>query len=93
MGKIISAFAGVGKSYVGEKYENVLDLDWTYFKWLKQDEKDKLSIEKIKGSSNRIPNPNWPHNYVEEILKQKENYDIVLIPPSHERLKTEYIFV
>lgn len=91
MGKIIAALAGVGKSYVGEKYKNVLDLDWTYFKWMKLED-EKLSIEQRKGNPNRIPNPEWPQNYVKEILKQKDNYDIVLIPPSHERLKTEYVF-
>jgi len=91
MGKIISAFAGVGKSYVGEKYNNVLDLDWTYYKWLKLED-EKLSIEQRKGSTSRVPNPNWPQNYVDEIIKQKDNYDIVLIPPSHERLNTEYVF-
>lgn len=91
MGKIIAAFAGVGKSYVGKKYENVLDLESTYYKWL-EDGVAHLTEEERKGNKNRVLNPNWPQNYIEEILKQKENYDIVLIQLSHARLKNEKIF-
>jgi len=29
MGTIVAAFAGVGKSYVGKKYENIIDLEST----------------------------------------------------------------
>ena len=91
MGKIIAAFAGVGKSYVGKKYENVLDLESTYYKWL-EDGVAHLTEEERKGNKNRVLNPSWPQNYIEEILKQKENYDIVLIQLSHARLKNEKIF-
>ncbi|MBQ7917690.1 MAG: hypothetical protein IJ310_02605 [Clostridia bacterium] len=91
MGKIIAAFAGVGKSYVGKKYPNVLDLESTYYKWL-EDGVAHLTEEERKGNKNRVLNPNWPQNYIEEILKQKENYDIVLIQLSHARLKNEKIF-
>ena len=91
MGKIIAAFAGVGKSYVGKKYSNVLDLESTYYKWL-EDGVAHLTEEERKGNKNRVLNPNWPQNYIEEILKQKEHYDIVLIQLSHTRLKNEKIF-
>ena len=91
MGKIVAAFAGVGKSYVGRKYQNVLDLESTYYKWL-EDGVAHLTEEQRKGNKNRVLNPAWPQNYIEEILKQKENYDIVLIQLSHARLKNEQIF-
>lgn len=91
MGKIIAAFAGVGKSYVGKKYANVLDLESTYYKWLEEGVAH-LTEEERKGNKNRVLNPSWPQNYIEEILKQKENYDIVLIQLSHIRLKNEKIF-
>lgn len=91
MGKIIAAFAGVGKSYVGRKYDNVLDLESTYFKWL-EDGVAHLTEEERKGNKNRVINPAWPQNYIDEILNQKDNYDIVLIQLSHTRLKNELIF-
>ena len=91
MGKIIAAFAGVGKSYVGSKYNNILDLESTYYKWL-ENGVAHLTEEERKGNKNRVLNPEWPHNYIAEILKQKDNYDIVLIQLSHARLKNQEIF-
>lgn len=91
MGKIIAAFAGVGKSYVGDKYNNILDLESTYYKWL-EDGVAHLTEEERKGNKNRVLNPEWPQNYIAEILKQKDNYDIVLIQLSHVRLKNQEIF-
>lgn len=91
MGKIISAFAGVGKTYVGKKYENVLDLESTYYKWL-ENGVAHLTEEERKGRKDRVLNPLWPKNYIDEILKQKDNYDIVLIQLSHKRLSNEQIF-
>lgn len=91
MGIIIAAFAGVGKSYVGQNYKNVLDLDWINYKWI-QKQVSNRSEEERKGNKNRVPNPKWPQNYIDEIIKQKENYDIILIPLSHQRLKSEKVF-
>lgn len=91
MGKIIAAFAGVGKSHIGKKYKNILDLESTYFKWL-EDGVAHLTEEERKGNKNRVLNPAWPQNYIDEILKQRNNYDIVLIQLSHQRLKNEQIF-
>ena len=91
MGKIISAFAGVGKSYVGKNYTNVLDLESTYFKWLENGVAG-MTEEERKGNKNRVLNPAWPQNYIDEILKQKDKYDIVLIQLSHPRLKNQEIF-
>ena len=91
MGKIIAAFAGVGKTYVGKKYPNVLDLESTYFKWL-ENGIAHLTEEERKGKKDRVLNPLWPQNYIDEILKQKDKYDIVLIQLSHPRLANEQIF-
>lgn len=91
MGIIISAFAGVGKTYVGRKYPNVLDLESTYFKWL-ENGVAHLTEEERKGRKDRVLNPLWPQNYINEILKQKDYYDVVLIQLSHPRLANEQIF-
>jgi len=89
-GMIIAAFAGVGKTWVGKNYNNVLDLESTYYKW-DSTGLEHLSEEERKGLPNRKPNPKWPQNYIDEVLKQKDNYDIVLIILPHEILKTEEI--
>ena len=90
MGKIISAFAGVGKSYLGKK-RNILDLESTYYKWL-ENGVAILTEEQRKGNKNRVLNPNWPQNYIDKIIEEQSNYDIVLIQLSHQRLKNEQIF-
>lgn len=91
MGKIIAAFAGVGKSYVGKKYSNVLDLESTYYKWL-EDGVSNLTEEERKGNRNRVLNPDWPYNYINKMLEEKDKYDIILIQLSHKRLNNEQIF-
>ena len=53
MGKIIAAFAGVGKSYLGKHYSNVLDLESNYYKWL-EDGVSHLTEEKRKDNKNRM---------------------------------------
>ncbi len=91
MGTIIAAFAGVGKSYVGKKYNNVIDLESTYFKWL-DNGIATLTEEERKGRKDRVLNPEWPYNYVRDIMIERDSHDIVLIMLGHERLKSEKIF-
>ena len=91
MGTIIAAFAGVGKSYVGKKYSNVIDLESTYFKWL-DNGISTLTEEERKGRKDRVLNPEWPYNYVRDIMIERDSHDIVLIMLRHERLKSEKIF-
>jgi len=89
-GIIVGAKAGVGKSYLGKKYDNVLDLESTYFKW-NTEGLEGLSEEERKGVKTRTLNPEWPQNYIDEIVKQRENYDIILTQLPHERLKNKEI--
>ena len=61
---IISAFPGMGKTYAKkhiDKYK-ILDLDSTDFKWL----------DDIKG---RIPNPDFPGNYIDVIRSKGSAID------------------
>jgi len=91
MGTIVAAFAGVGKSYVGKKYENIIDLESTYFKWL-ENGIATLTEEERKGRKDRVLNPQWPYNYVREILIMRDSHDIVLTMLGHERLKSKEMF-
>jgi len=76
-GIIIAAFAGTGKSYLGEKYKNVIDLEPASYKWLF----DNVSgqIKESDKATSKVLNPEWPMNYVNKILEEVNNYDIVLI--------------
>lgn len=87
---IIAAFAGSGKSYVAKKYDNVLDLESTYFKWENKG-LEHLSVEERKGVTARTLNKEWPDNYIKEIMTQQDNYDIIFIAPPHALLKAEGI--
>lgn len=77
---IIAAYAGVGKTYLGNKYKNVLDLESLNFKWIYSEDVQYLSDEQKKGlNDKRELNENWPQNYVEGILKNYSNFDYILV--------------
>ena len=82
-GIIISGFATVGKSYLGKKYSNVIDLESSDFK---HDNKDILDIpvEKRKGTKRKV-NKEWPENYYQAIKEAVKKYNIVLVQlkPEH----------
>ena len=80
-GIVISVFAGLGKTYVGNKYSNVCDLVSSPYRY-DYSGIDKNDYEKKKSDSSRIPNPLWPNNYLNAILDARKKYDIVLVPSS-----------
>lgn len=81
MGIIIAAFATCGKSILGKKYKNVIDLESSPFKNIMRTD---LSIEEQKGTK-REENPLWPQNYYDAIMDAVKKYDIVLVQlkPEH----------
>lgn len=79
---IISGFAGIGKTYLGNKYSNIVDLESSDFKWIYPKELKNIDKEKRKGILERHFNPDWPENYIEAILSAEKEYDIVLISQS-----------
>ncbi len=85
MGKgiIISAFATCGKTYLGNKYKNVIDLESSNYKF-DNSELINISPEERKGTSRKL-NPNWPNNYYDAIIKATDQYDVVLVQlkPEH----------
>ena len=74
---IIAGFAGVGKTTLGKKYKNVIDLDAAEYVY-DDKELEHLTIEQRKGM-NRKANPNWPQNYINAIKEALNDYDIVLV--------------
>lgn len=82
-GTIIFAFATCGKSYLGKKYSNVIDLESIEYKHDNSDLKD-IPVEKRKGTFRKL-NSKWPNNYYKAIIEAQEKYDVVLVQlkPEH----------
>lgn len=81
MGIIIAGFATCGKSILGKKYSNVLDLESSPFKNIMRTD---LSVEEQKGTKREL-NPLWPQNYYDAIMDAIKKYDVVLVQlkPEH----------
>lgn len=79
--KIISSFSCLGKTYVGNKYNNVLDLEASWYKWIYYDDKIANDVEKRKGITDRVLNPEYPTNYFRAIKENILKYDVILITP------------
>lgn len=77
--KVISVFAGLGKTTVAQKYPNVCDLRSSLYRCDYSNIKEE-DYEKMKCVRNRIPNPNWPNNYLKSLKDAIEKYDLVLVP-------------
>lgn len=78
MSLVIAGFAGIGKTILAEKYENVIDLESSPFRW-DYSNVAKQDYEKMKGKPNRIPNKNFPQNYFDAIINAQKKYDIICI--------------
>jgi len=76
--KVIFAMPATGKSFMGQKYDNVLDLSTSRFHYSDYNESD---TEKEKGSYNVI-NPDWPKNYIDALDDALQKYSLILTPGS-----------
>ncbi len=76
-GIVIAGFSGIGKTMLGSKYENVVDLDSAEFAY-DDSEMQNIPFEKRKGED-RKPNPLWPQNYINAIKDAQPKFDIVLV--------------
>lgn len=83
MAIIIAGFATCGKSVLGRKYKNVIDLESSLYKYKTIDE--NLTAEQRKGTKREI-NDEWPQNYYNAIEEAIKKYDIVLV-----QLKPEHL--
>ena len=76
---IISGFPGIGKTTLAKKYVNVIDMESSDYSHILTDEERKIPREELKGAKKSKKNPRWPINYIEEIIKNMNKYDIILI--------------
>lgn len=82
-GIIIAGFATCGKSVLGRKYKNVIDLESSNCKY--NNTLENIPVEMRKGTKREI-NEAWPKNYYQAINDAINKYDIVLV-----QLKTEHL--
>lgn len=82
-GIIIAGFATCGKSFLGKKYSNVIDLESSNYKH-NNTNIENVPVEARKGTKREI-NKEWPDNYYKAINKAVKIYDVVLVQliPEH----------
>lgn len=96
--KVISVFSGLGKTTVGNKYENVCDLQSSQYRFDYSNIK-LCEYEKMKSLKSRKVNADWPHNYINALLEAMKKYDIILVPSNEDirkiliENKIDFLFV
>lgn len=76
-GIIVAGFGAIGKTTLGNKYNNIIDLESGYYKW-DNTGFENIPYEQRKGKSERPENKEWPNNYHNAVLEAIEKYDVVL---------------
>lgn len=76
-GIIVAGFGAIGKTTLGNKYNNIIDLESGYYKW-DNTGFEHIPYEKRKGKKERPENSQWPDNYHKAVLEAIEQYDVVL---------------
>lgn len=76
-GIIVAGFGAIGKTTLGNKYENIIDLESGYYKW-DNSGFEHIPYEQRKGKNERPENKEWPNNYHNAVLESLDKYDIVL---------------
>ena len=75
-GIVIAGFGAIGKTVVGNKYDNIIDLESSYYKW-DNTGFENFSFEELKGIVRPV-NKDWPSNYHNAIIEARKKYDVVL---------------
>ena len=81
---VISAFPGMGKSYISRHSEGqkILDSDSSQFSWLLDENGNKI----MDSAGNPIREPNFPNNYMKHIKDNIDTADIIFVS-SHENVR------
>ncbi len=78
---IIAAYAGAGKSTFAQRVEGAVDLaSMPYSRVLPPEKGTKQECETEKAAPYLLSNPQYPYNYLLEILKAEREYEYILIP-------------
>jgi hypothetical protein len=81
---IIAAFAGAGKTYFCKRVDSAKDfvcMPYKYF--LPKTDPGSTENEKLKGNFDLEMNPEYPRNYINAILENKDRYKYLVIPSDY----------
>lgn len=98
MSIIICAFAGLGKTYLAQKYENIIDFDIGQFRY-KNYGKTIEEQERQKATSHREKNEEYPNNYLSALKEVMKKDNIVFLPADLEirdmllKEKIKFVFI
>lgn len=78
---LILAYMGTGKTELGYRYNNVIDLDFQDYKYIYDESIKNLPLEQRKGSTSlRTENQEYPNNFINAVLTELETNKIVVSP-------------
>lgn len=77
-GIIVAGFTGIGKTTIGKKYDNVIDIESSLYQWKYKGGMTLEQIEMYKGKEGRTYNDEFPQNYFNAILEARKEYDVIL---------------
>ena len=78
---IIAAFAGTGKTHFCNRVEGAKDFVSMPFKYfLSETDNDEEEYEKVKADLSLEMNPEYPYNYINAIVENKDIYKYLVIP-------------
>lgn len=81
---IIRGYPGVGKTYVGKKYDYIIDLESSDYKWIYDDKAINMNKELRKTTPYKQLNPEYPKNYINKIKSLIGNVKVILIAPDED---------
>ncbi|MFR7674434.1 MAG: hypothetical protein ACLU02_02275 [Clostridia bacterium] len=76
-GIIVAGFGAIGKTTLGNKYDNIIDMESGYYQW-DNTGFENIPYEQRKGTKERPKNKEWPTNYHHAVLEAQNKYDVVL---------------
>ena len=66
-GIIVAGFGAIGKTTLGNKYDNIIDMESGYYQW-DNTGFESIPYEQRKGKKERPKNKDWPTNYHHAVL-------------------------
>lgn len=97
--KIFCVFAGLGKTFLSQKYPNVIDHDVTKFKYKYNNHDENINYEALKATNNRVKNQDFPTNWLIKLKELMNTDNILLVPADLEirnilvKNKIDFIFI
>ena len=79
--KIVVGYPGVGKTYLGKTFSDVVDIDSSDYHWIYDNPEVARDLEKRKDCMEKSLNDSWPYNYIEAIsdLYHQDEFSYILV--------------